>query len=1191
MDEKEKMFEPKFLSTDTPSVHHGTHVLTGNDCIELSVALEKMSSMGLQNDPRFNTLTSILYYVVKFAQQKAKLQIASELFTPEQKTRLLLQMKAVQVLNRGLHPSEPLQNLLKQFALPPGTYNPNLPPARQAELVKRVLENGSVDPPSALVDALMNSRPKISDIRLTEERSEIIAKSVDKRLKHLSELQAKRALPSLVREQAQIKLIALQTRVRHAVTQSIPTDIRDSGTFRNKKTIELEQRIREKELRKNKLNFDKAKRKERKDFLTAVLAHQRNFVNVHRENKRQLKKLVLGAQKLYESVEKQAQDEEKQTEKDRLNALKNQNEEEYIRLLKKTKNERLHTLMKQTEEYMSSLGATIQKEQRHAEQEKARKAAEVKKKKLEEKSENKKGGAEEDEEEEEEVKETVSTTDNSSSSSKESELSGRKKYYQIAHAIKEKITQKPKALKCGDLRQYQMLGLEWLVSLYNNNLNGILADEMGLGKTVQTISLLAYVMEKKHNNGPFLVIVPMSTLHNNWVYEFTRWFPDCKKVVYDGEKEHRKLIREQQLFSGNYNVLLTTFEFAMRDKKYLKKVKWEYIIIDEAHRLKNPKCRLAQDLAQYDLHCRRVALTGTPLQNDLQELWALLNFLHPAIFKSCENFEKWFSSPFQNLGVGGGEKEQHTTMTEEEKLLVIDRLHGMLRPFMLRREKREVETQLANKMEKVLKCELTPLQVFLYKAILHGNIKMQNRMVQLRKVCNHPYLFHPYTRGVIGSEFYTFDENLVKCCGKFLLLDNILPKLKATGHRVLIFNQMTKLMNILEEYFNLREYKFLRLDGNTSAEDRRASLLAYNAPNSEYFIFMLSTKAGGLGLNLQSADTVILFDSDWNPQNDEQAMARAHRIGQTKQVIVLRLITAATVEEKILSTAYSKLDAEAMVIQAGMFHNKYKEEESRMMLEKVMHHGRSDETDVVNDEEVRAALARNDEELQVFRKMDASRKKHVLDTSNKLPAWLVDWFQNGSRARVSSQHLVSFNADHLFQSKDDQKQAVARKAKTSAHDSMPEIEDDDDESILGPSKKPKTVESGLNDSSKITIALPKVESSTGNLAKESKRANFEESPVSSKQWFKPGQTHLVVKMGGEVVSRIVLAPNPMKMTLKRIPKKSDVQILPKPETLPAVSCTPPAVVSVVSKSVSEDSSKKRKYSSEEDSDCEIDVVV
>lgn len=727
-------------------------------------------------------------------------------------------------------------------------------------------------------------------------------------------------------------------------------------------------------------------------------------------------------------IEKREQELEKQAERDRLMALKNQNEEEYIRLLKNTKNERLITLLKQTEEYMTTLGATIRAEQAEAEEEKRRKAEEVKRqKRLQRQQAIANGEVVQGEDLEEDLKgsgmETQEAPKEYIAPSGENDvgeiMSSRKKYYQIAHAVKEKVTDTPPGLVAGKLRKYQLAGLEWLVSLYNNNLNGILADEMGLGKTVQTISLLAYLMEYKNNNGPFLIIVPMSTLHNNWEYEFDRWVPGCKKIVYDGDKERRKHIRETQLFSGNYNALLTTFEFAMRDKKYLKKIPWEYIIIDEAHRLKNPKCKLASELAQYHVRSRRVALTGTPLQNELPELWALLNFLHPTIFNSCENFERWFASPFANLGVGG-DKEQHAAMTEEEKLLVIDRLHCMLRPFMLRREKREVETQLATKLEKVLRCELTPTQRILYQGLMTNQITMHNKMVQLRKVCNHPYLFHPYTRSVPGATNYVFDESLVRSCGKFMLLDQILPKLKATGHRVLIFNQMTRVMDVLEEYFNLRGYKFLRLDGHTSTQDRSQGLKDFNAPNSEYFIFMLSTKAGGLGLNLQSADTVILFDSDWNPQNDEQAMARAHRIGQKQQVIVLRLITTATVEEKILATAYNKLDAEAMVIQAGMFHNQYKEEESKKMLEKVMHTSREEfEGSTIDDDEVCRALARSQEELEIFLQMDKERKeKEVMmmqdEDKTMFPVWLVEWCRKGNRASESSQEMVDIDKETIF---------------------------------------------------------------------------------------------------------------------------------------------------------------------------------
>ena len=525
-------------------------------------------------------------------------------------------------------------------------------------------------------------------------------------------------------------------------------------------------------------------------------------------------------------------------------------------------------------------------------------------------------------------------------------------------------------------------------------------------------------MERKSNYGPFLIIVPMSTLHNNWEYEFDRWFPTCIKVCYDGNREQRKFIREKKLATGQFNVCMTTYEFAMRDKAALRKIKWEYMIIDEAHRLKNPKCKLALELATYTTTSRRLALTGTPLQNELPELWSLLNFIHPTIFNSSLDFERWFASPFTTLGnaANTAATDNVVAMSEEEKLLVINRLHSILSPFMLRREKREVETDLADKVEKIIRIELTNAQRSMYAAIIQGAVSVHNRMVQLRKVCNHPLLFHPHVRGITGADQYQLDDSIVRLCGKFIVLDNILPKLKRTGHRILIFSQMTRTMNVMEDYFRLRDFSFLRLDGTTATEDRSAHLKAFNADESDTFLFILSTKAGGLGLNLQSADTVILFDSDWNPQNDLQAQARAHRLGQTKQVLVLRLVTNGTVEEKVLSAAAHKLTAEQMVISAGMFHERYSHTASRHMLEQAM----AQRTEEVFDEQedggggertdgINRIIARSESEYDLFKQMDIDDGRAAANDEDALiPSWVAAWSALGNRSTDTSVAPVPF---------------------------------------------------------------------------------------------------------------------------------------------------------------------------------------
>uniref|UniRef100_A0A3B1IV81 SWI/SNF related BAF chromatin remodeling complex subunit ATPase 2 n=1 Tax=Astyanax mexicanus TaxID=7994 RepID=A0A3B1IV81_ASTMX len=585
-------------------------------------------------------------------------------------------------------------------------------------------------------------------------------------------------------------------------------------------------------------------------------------------------------------------------------------------------------------------------------------------------------------------------------------------YYGVAHAVIEKVEKQSTLLINGTLKHYQIQGLEWMVSLYNNNLNGILADEMGLGKTIQTIALITYLMEHKRLNGPYLIIVPLSTL-SNWVYELDKWAPSIVKIAYKGTPSMRRSL-VPQLRSGKFNVLITTYEYIIKDKQILAKIRWKYMIVDEGHRMKNHHCKLTQVLNTHYVAPRRLLLTGTPLQNKLPELWALLNFLLPTIFKSCSTFEQWFNAPFAMTG-------ERVDLNEEETILIIRRLHKVLRPFLLRRLKKEVESQLPEKVEYVIKCDMSAIQKVLYrhmqgKGILltdgsekdkkgKGGAKtLMNTIMQLKKICNHPYMFQHieesfaehlgFPNGIIsGSDLY-------RASGKFELLDRILPKLHTTNHRVLLFCQMTTLMTIMEDYFAYRNFLYLRLDGTTKSEDRAALLKTFNEEGSPYFIFLLSTRAGGLGLNLQAADTVVIFDSDWNPHQDLQAQDRAHRIGQQNEVRVLRLCTVNSVEEKILAAAKYKLNVDQKVIQAGMFDQKSSSHERRAFLQAILEHEEQnmEEDEVPDDETLNQMIARNEDEFELFMRMDLDRRredarnpkrKPRLMEEDELPSWII----------------------------------------------------------------------------------------------------------------------------------------------------------------------------------------------------------
>ncbi|CAH3022601.1 unnamed protein product [Porites evermanni] len=476
------------------------------------------------------------------------------------------------------------------------------------------------------------------------------------------------------------------------------------------------------------------------------------------------------------------------------------------------------------------------------------------------------------------------------------------------HAQKSVIhfDQNPHYIKKGEMRDYQIRGLNWLISLFENGINGILADEMGLGKTLQTISLLGYMKHFREIPGPHLVIVPKSTL-TNWMSEFERWCPTIRAVCLIGTQEQRAAFIRDTMLPGEWDTCITSYEMVIREKAVFKKFAWRYIIIDEAHRIKNEKSKLSEIVRELR-STNRLLLTGTPLQNNLHELWALLNFLLPDVFSSADDFDAWFNT---------------NSLVEEKQL--VERLHSVLRPFLLRRLKADVETRLLPKKETKIYVGLTKMQRYWYTRILMKDIdvvngagksdkmRLLNILMQLRKCTNHPYLFD----GAEPGPPYTTDQHLVDNSGKLRVLDKLLVRLQQQGSRVLIFSQMTRVLDILEDYCLWKGYDYCRLDGQTPHEERQSQINAFNMPDSTKFVFMLSTRAGGLGINLATADIVILYDSDWNPQVDLQAMDRAHRIGQKKQVHVFRFITESTVEERIVERAEMKLRLDAIVIQQG----------------------------------------------------------------------------------------------------------------------------------------------------------------------------------------------------------------------------------------------------------------------------------
>lgn len=498
------------------------------------------------------------------------------------------------------------------------------------------------------------------------------------------------------------------------------------------------------------------------------------------------------------------------------------------------------------------------------------------------------------------------------------------------------------------LRDYQMDGLNWLILTWCKENSVILADEMGLGKTIQTICFLYYLHLCHSVHGPFLCVVPLSTM-TAWQREFQIWAPDMNVVTYLGDVSSREIIRQYEWCFADtnrlkFNAILTTYEILLKDKTFLGCISWAAVLVDEAHRLKNDDSLLYKAMKEFETN-HRLLITGTPLQNSLKELWALLHFIMPQKFETWDDFEHHY----------GGSTEKNYA-----------KLHKALEPYILRRVKKDVEKSLPAKVEQILRVEMTSIQKQYYKWILTKNFNALrkgvkgsvgtfiNIVIELKKCCNHALLTKPLDdENDINKEDDVLTR-LLKGSGKLVLLDKLLCRLRETGHRVLIFSQMVRMLDILAEYLQKRHFPFQRLDGSIKGEIRKQALDHFNAEGSQDFCFLLSTRAGGLGINLATADTVIIFDSDWNPQNDLQAQARAHRIGQKNQVNIYRLVTARSVEEEIVERAKQKMVLDHLVIQRM-------DTTGKTVLDR--NHGSSNPSAPFNKDELSAILKFGAEEL------------------------------------------------------------------------------------------------------------------------------------------------------------------------------------------------------------------------------------
>jgi DNA excision repair protein ERCC-6 len=501
------------------------------------------------------------------------------------------------------------------------------------------------------------------------------------------------------------------------------------------------------------------------------------------------------------------------------------------------------------------------------------------------------------------------------------------------------------APKClwDELFEYQREGVEWMLKLWEGDNGGVLGDEMGLGKTVQVVAFLAVLQISGKLDEPNLIVAP-STLLRQWVRELNTWWPPLRTILlHSSSTAFNETKSVKSFLLGLYpksHVFITSYGTCSSSslQKILMTQKWNSIVLDEGHKIRNPDAQITLICKQLQ-SLRRFVLSGTPIQNNLTELWSLFDFVRPGLLGSLPLFKAEMALP---INIGGYTNASLFQVQTSYRCACT--LRDLIMPFLLRRLKRNVlmnNGNLPDKKEEIVFCRITPYQKQLYEAFISSDdveaiIERRRNLLAgidiLRKICNHPDLLEHViddeeeeeeeeeeSRNVYnGNEGYLKCEaslNLVKSfnnlkkpadpierSGKLNVLEKILELWHSQGHRVLIFCQTRQMLNLIEEFLQApkrEEYKYLRMDGTTPIKQRLQMVDRFNSATSPFFIFLLTTRVGGLGINLTGADRVIIYDPDWNPSTDLQARERVYRLGQTRPVSILRLITAGTIEEKI----------------------------------------------------------------------------------------------------------------------------------------------------------------------------------------------------------------------------------------------------------------------------------------------------